>query len=309
MKIRSRAGSLSCVGFLLAAGAGGLLIGCREAPQPQPAPASKPVEQSSVAGARITPDPISGMYRLENKIDWRLAKLPSGIEFYFAKPVVTTLSGDWVTLTLIVGSIGKTNACVVPPLKNNNETFVPGITVEHCPHTDTDPEVVTIHRGVLCVNAVPCRTDEVTALMATHPKGNQIPIWPFILRTPAIPAGAYSGEFITLSLNLTNGVNRMYVIRPNQQYFSGSSTECAKSDAQEQKPTMEMYAHPDGGANIAMKQTSYVMMEGGKTPPTTSSPVAAPEDKFVRDTCEFFKEAMAVISKTNGDPIHFECYR
>ncbi len=298
--------------------------GCQATPQP---PVSNPTtpQPVTVAPPRAAPlaparvrsnpskqDPSINMYRLTDPIEWKSAKLSDeGPEFYYAQADVLTEANDVdrVRLTIIVGSIGKIGACVAPPL-HANEKAVPGVLIEHCPHTDADPkEVVTIHRGVLCVHAEPCGPEVSQKYALKGQKGNQFPIWPFILRTPAIPAGAYSGEFVALTVNLTSGVNRMYVFRPNQDAFgSGAGADCTKSSALEITPKTIVYAHPDGGANLTLTQTSCIVMEGGKAPPTTTTPIVAPEDKFLGETCEFFKKAMGVIAQPAGKTIHFDCF-
>ena len=250
-------------------------------------------------------DPATGMYMIGKSLVWHNATLVgSGKAFSWARVGATTWKDGnpkVVTITLIAGSNGKPTIGVEPPLKTG-EVSRSGLEIEHCfPSRDGGTsEVVTLHRGFMCV----------TVEAGESQKDHVVP-WPFIIRSHAIPAGAYSTDFVLLDINKEDGCTRAYAFRPNQKSFKpGTEAKCESAATPDWLSTIKVYAHPYNGAILEMTETSYVALESGQAAPTAPTmPIDpnSPESKFLIDTCEFYKQAMTVVNGGVSTGVSFLC--
>lgn len=265
----------------------------------KPAPAQAQVQISSspdaaptqIARAACPPTayPAQGMYTISPSLVWYESELPGAKprKFYWAKTGATGLTGK-KTLTLIAGSIGdpKQGHCVKPPAKAD-EMYNPGIDLEWCPGSEPCvPETVNIRRGFLWVRADDNRNGN----------GGLIIPWPLIIKTRGVPAGAYSTEFVLLTMTTPADVSlREYVLRPNQE-----ATDCTKAAGEDQNHQGSVVGAEPPGKLFKMNSTSYVLLENG-TSAKYSVTAGSPEDQFLQDVCIFVKDAMGHLT-TNVHP-------
>ncbi len=190
-------------------------------------------------------------------------------------------TADGRKVTLIAGAISTIEESdvnlrgIVPPGVSG---FAPGLTVEHCDGgpgiAGCDTELCTLLGGFIHVQVSP----------ATHFTSRFWAPWPFIVRTKAIPAGAYSSEFVLLSIPSggSGGPLREVIYRPNQD-----SKDCSNLDKPDTSPLSVVVAQPFDGTLVHVMNTTSeleVILGGGQAKPQD---ILGEDARFVREVCEF----------------------
>ena len=205
---------------------------------------------------------------------WIDRDMPGKAKRYWRASVPTS---EGAIITLIAGAIsadGEPNddaRGVAPPVSVG---FTPGLNLEHCfggpSASGCKPEVSTLHGGFLYA-----QVDSAVKIRSRF----WAP-WPYIVRTKAIPAGAYSTKFVLLAVPNAGGTGtlREVVYRPNQDM-----PDCSNAADTDAKPGTVVVAQPNDGSTVfSMTTVSYV--EANSTAPQT---LGGADAQFLRDVCAF----------------------
>jgi hypothetical protein len=247
--------------------------------------------QNSDCGSDL---PSQGMYCIQESVKWNeyVIKDPaSGAQqFRFKQACVITAGGQCINL--IAGAIGDPNSpdiCtkgVLPPSKTPK--FKAGLNIQSTPGSYGNTERATLAGGFIVMTV-----SQGSPTMASfwHP-------WPFIVGTPTLPGGAYSGICVFLTVPDTDGTSlRECVFRPNQRAL------CDNFDSPNNDSSEEIHVDwSDKFSNLwrfDLKTVSYVDYFNGDA---NSTKVSDDEGRFLRDVCKFRDQATSYLNM-NPQPL------
>jgi hypothetical protein len=237
--------------------------------------------------------PSLGMHYINKNLVWYQGQFTDGSGvvrpfWYATTDTLSTASGD-DTITIIAGSVGEPDLgySVAPPVQSG-ENYQRGLCVEHVLGAgDGKREVVTVTRGFLWVH--------VQSKAAARGK---LPLWPLVIRTKAIPAGAYSTEFVLLALRVSDDVPlREYAFRPNQQ-----ADGCDRAAEPDEAKSVIVYVQPKDDDVQSLDDTKTIAYNAGPSTLSTHATIDdAAEAKFIRDACAFSKAAIGAIPSSSSN--------
>ena len=228
--------------------------------------------------------PALGTFCITSNVRWKEGYLdradPLKATRYWREEALTS---DGRKITLIAGAISAIGEPIldrrglVPP---GVIGFEPGLEIEHCEGGPTaagcQPEISTLRGGFLFVDVQP-----MSRLVRRF-----LSPWPFIVRTQAIPAGAYSTRFVLLSVpsGMGGGTLREVVYRPNQD-----SPDCDKAGDPDTSPVSVVVVQPNNGSVVHVLSTPMMF----DTSPAWSAqgpvPLGSEDVRFLGEVCEFVK--------------------
>ncbi len=279
------------------------LAGCRATLGDEPLAAESPSHPAAPSDPHLVPCncvasiPSMGTMCITTHLKWVEGYLdradPAKAKKFWRAAVATA---DGRKVSLIAGAIsasGETDATlrgIVPPGVTG---FAPGLAIEHCEGgpgiAGCDSEVCTLRGGFLHVQFSP----------ATRFTSRFWAPWPFIVRTKAIPAGAYSSDFILLSIPGGGGPLREVVYRTNQE-----SKDCSNAHTMDNTLTAVVVAQPfDGPIVNVMNTTSEleVLLSSGQA---KIQPISGEDARFVREVCDFVARVqLAPMPTTPAKPL------
>ena len=193
------------------------------------------------------------------------------------------LTADGKKLSMVAGSISATMESdpekrgLVPP---GVVGFQPGLAIEHCEGgrgtTGCSSEVSTLRGGFVYAEIQPTFRYQPRWLFT----------WPFIIRTPAIPAGAYSGRLVLLTVPSGMGGDtlREVVYRPNQD-----TSNCDLAHMPDASPNMVVLAQPKDGPVVHIMSTPMMYEITPLGAATAPSKLNSEDERFLREVCAFVK--------------------
>jgi hypothetical protein len=237
-------------------------------------------------------DPADGVHLIWANLAWHEATLPAPDNRAFRWAQVFGTNPDDATqqITLIVGAIdGGSTPGIKPPLLSG-EGAKPGWDLQHCKGADGKKEIVTLNRGFMCVHVE--GTDGLD-------KTKRFPIWPFIVRTKTIPAGAYSTSYVLLAMDKTDNTTREYVLRPNQIIFDAKESSC-DNIASTDTSKSEVHAHPVNELDQTTQVPQCICRPDTLSPAQSWRDMSDDEQRFLKDVCAFYKAAMPLVTSNTG---------
>lgn len=247
-----------------------------------------------------TSHPETGLLALNDPVQWFKVKArQSGMEAFVACLQTQNESGERFDLVLIAGPIGDPTSSdsklkgIKPPEREDGKAFKPGVSICHYKGSYNDgtcvPEIVRLHGGFLYVSATPSKSDTSAAERAINP-------WPFIVRTPAMPAGPRASKFVMLNFpDHFGGTLSEHLFRPNQ-----SQKSCGSFTDPNGETGAEVLALAAGQVHVLKSVCSLT------TPSTTPQPatLTPSEENFLKAVCEFVED---VYTSEPGEPYTWPC--
>lgn len=248
------------------------------------------------AACRATNNPQNGLYEIDKSLVWRKAKhSENGIPAYVASTTACDAAGKTYAILLVAGPIGDPQATdgdlrgVKPPDHHDPADYKAGVSVCHFlgkyDASKCTPEIVRLQSGFLYVSAerIETHSDRTRAI---NP-------WPFIIRTPAMPAGPRASSFVMLAYpDRFGGLLSEHLLRPGQP-----SEDCTPVDDVN-----------DAGAEVlcrALGQFYTLTAPGSLSIPASEAqpaPLTESEVRFLKDVCEFVNKL-----KISDDTFNWPC--
>lgn len=226
--------------------------------------------------------PATGMYCIGANLDWREGVLSPGspdLSMRYWRASVKTADGK--RISLVAGAISPVNEGdparrgVVPP---GVVGFAPGLALQQCAGRDSSEgclsEITTLRGGFLHA-----RVERDPGMIPRFGYA-----WPFIVRTPSLPAGTYSGVFVLLAApgGMGGDMLREVVYRPNQE-----PRDCNRMGDPDNVAAAIAQAQPYAGSTLhLLKSPGFVEVTplGASQSPQTIGPDDA---RFLSDVCRF----------------------
>ncbi len=254
----------------------------------EPAQAERPFEVHAFAE---TPTPALGMHHVAIVPEWYRGTLDASgdpaKQFWFTVIKSNALDdGKERTITLVAGSLGDAAGFSVKlPARDGETDLHTGLCVQQYPN-DGPPRCVPIVLNYGFIWAFvdkPSGPGQVPGPKAFWP-------WRLIIKTRAVPAGAFSTQFALLAIADRSGKSiREFVFRPNQ-----ADACCSAPAVPDNMPSVIVYGQPFDAQVETLTTPQQIRVEDG-TKYVEAIVVGSPEETFLKAACTFAHAAKLVI--------------